>query len=130
MFSEISTGGADDLSKATEIAHSMVTRFGMTDELGQIAYEAEPSPFLPVPGASPWQTRRYSEESAAKIDHAVRAIVDEAFARAVAILRENRSILETTATQLLAHETLGEADLKAIAKMLKPQRPARVVAAN
>jgi len=130
MFSEISTGGADDLSKATEIAHSMVTRFGMTDELGQIAYEAEPSPFLAVPGASPWQTRRYSEESAAKIDHAVRAIVDEAFARAADILRENRSILETTASQLLAHETLAEADLKGIAATLRPPRPVRVAAAN
>jgi len=130
MFSEISTGGADDLSKATEIAHSMVTRFGMTDELGQIAYEAEPSPFLPVPGASPWPQRRYSEESAAKIDHAVRTIVDEAYARAGAILRENRSTLETAASKLLAHETLGEADLKAIAANLQLRRPQPAAAAN
>jgi cell division protease FtsH len=119
VFPYSSTGAADDLSKATEIAHSMVARFGMTKELGQMAYEAEPSPFLAGPTAVNWQPRRYSEETAGKIDQAVREIVERAFSSAVAILQQNREILNAGAKDLLAHETLGQDQLRKLAANLK-----------
>lgn len=129
VFSQISTGAADDLNKATDIAHNMVVRFGMTPELGQIAYEAEPSPFLAVPGAGGWQPRRYSEATAAHIDRAIRAIIDHAFARAVAILNANRPTLDAAAKELLAQETLDEAKLRGIAAALTPAESGRLPAA-
>jgi cell division protease FtsH len=118
VFPHVSTGAADDLSKATEIARSMVARFGMTAELGQITYDSDPAPFLPTPVAPDWRSRHYSDETAAKIDQAVRAIVERAFARAVAILQKNRAALDSSAKELLAHETLGEEALKGVASAL------------
>ncbi len=107
VFDEISTGAADDLAKATNIARSMVTRFGMTEGLGQIAYEDEPQRFLgPIPMPTGLE-RRYSEETARKIDDAVRALVDTAFEKAMTILKKKRTTLDNAAEELLQKETLG-----------------------
>jgi cell division protease FtsH len=119
VFPHVSTGAADDLSKATDIANSMVTRFGMTEELGQLAYEAEPPLFLGAPSVPNWQQRRYGEATATKIDLAVRGIVDRAYGRAVEILGRNRATLEAGAKDLLARETLGEADIRKLATTLE-----------
>jgi cell division protease FtsH len=109
FFPEVSTGAADDLSKATDIARSMVTRFGMTEELGQVAYEAEAAPFLG--GPSGWQPRRYGEATAGAIDTAIKALIERAFERAVALLEKNRELLARTAGELLAKETMTEDEL-------------------
>ncbi len=116
VFPHASTGAADDLGKVTEMAHAMVARFGMSKELGQIAYEQEASPFLGGPAMANWQPRRHSEETAGKIDQAVRAIVDRCFERAVAILERNRSTLDVGAKELLARETMGHDELQRLAK--------------
>tara|TARA_R110000787_G_scaffold62697_1_gene141624 strand:- start:1092 stop:2957 length:1866 start_codon:yes stop_codon:yes gene_type:complete len=111
VFDEISTGAADDIAKASDIARSMVTRFGMADTLGQIAYEDEPQRFL---GPMPMPTgleRRYSEETARKIDDAVRELVDKAFENAMTILKEKRATLDKAAEELLQKETLGGEEL-------------------
>jgi cell division protease FtsH len=113
VFEEISTGAADDLQKVTNIARSMVTRFGMVEKVGQITYESEPSPFLATPGGGV-RTREFSEETAREIDRAVKEIVDRAFAKAVKILTERRAVLERGAQLLLQKETLNEDDLKAL----------------
>lgn len=130
IFPHVSTGAADDLAKATEIARSMVTRFGMTAELGQMTYDSEPAPFLPTPSLPGWQPRRYGEETADKIDQAARTIVERAFGRAVEILQQNRAVLESGAKDLLARETLGEAQLKVIATGLKGRDTELPVAAS
>jgi cell division protease FtsH len=111
VFNEISTGATDDLVKATGIARSMVTRFGMVEALGPIAYEEEPQRFL---GNIPLPTgvdRRYSDATAQKIDDAVRGLVDKAFEKAVGILKEKRAILDKAAEELLQKETLGTDEL-------------------
>lgn len=126
VFPHVSTGAADDLGKATDIAHGMVARFGMTKELGQIAYEAEPSPFLGGPAMANWQQRRYSEVTAGKIDDAVRGIVERSFSRAVAILQRNRATLDTGAKSLLAHETLGQEQLRNLDPTLKSEADSRL----
>ncbi len=113
VFGEVSTGAADDLQKVTSIARSIVMRFGMHEELGNVAYDSDKSNFLGQ--AAPQAAERsYSEETAREIDCAVRQIVAKAFERSCAILAERRAILEDTARDLLARETLDEADLKAI----------------
>ena len=111
VFDHLSTGAADDLAKVTDIARSMVMRYGMEEKLGHVAYEAERSPFLGVPGAVP-QGREFSEETAREIDCAVRTIVENAFHKARDILNRERDQLDRGAQLLLQKETLVEEDLK------------------
>jgi len=114
IFSDISTGAADDLAKATDIARGMVTRYGMAEALGQMAYEAEPHQFLGTGQLG--VERKYSEETAHKIDIAVSELVDEAFKNATEILLEKRATLEKAASALLEKETLSGEQLKALYK--------------
>ena len=109
VFGEISTGAADDLMKVTEIARSMVTRYGMDTTLGQAAYETERGTYLgqPIEGGG----RRFSEVTAREIDLAVRKRIDEAYQKAVDILRDRRPELESLAAKLLETETLTAEEL-------------------
>ncbi len=120
VFAEVSTGAADDLVKASEIARSMVVRFGMDAKLGQVAYEAESAPLLGVPGGVDWRPRRYGEETAAAIDAAVRELIETAFQKAVSILAANRALLARAAGDLLVKETLSGAELLNVAGQLVP----------
>jgi cell division protease FtsH len=118
VFEEISTGAADDLDKATDIARNMVTRFGMADKLGQMTYEEQRQTFLGEAGLMGGSPRRYSEETAREIDCAVRALTDEARERALDILRTYRRQLEDGARLLLERETLLAADLPQLESQL------------
>ncbi|MEI9992021.1 MAG: ATP-dependent zinc metalloprotease FtsH [Rhizomicrobium sp.] len=109
VFAEVSTGAADDLVRATDIARSMIMRFGMTPELGQVAYESESAPMLG--GQMSWRPRAYGDETATAIDSALKALVAQAFQVARGILERNRALLEAGAADLLAHEILDQADL-------------------
>jgi cell division protease FtsH len=103
----VSTGAADDLTKATDIARGVVLRYGMDSRLGPVAWDTDPGgQFLQQQPGAFWRQRRFSEETAHDIDVAVRAHMEAALKRAVAILRENRAVLEQGAAALLAHETL------------------------
>ncbi|KFI21045.1 cell division protein FtsH, partial [Nitrosococcus oceani] len=75
VFKEASTGAADDLIRATDIARAMVLRYGISEALGNVAYDREQSVFLQPNVAMP-QSRNYSEETASKIDVAIRMLVD------------------------------------------------------
>ncbi|MBL8710733.1 MAG: ATP-dependent zinc metalloprotease FtsH [Rhodospirillaceae bacterium] len=114
VFDELSTGAADDLAKATDIARSMVARFGMDATLGQVALDEMPQSFLGVPPPPFGTARRYSEETAREIDNAVRDLIEAAFTRASEILRARRATLEAMAEQLLEKETLSGAELQAL----------------
>jgi cell division protease FtsH len=112
VFGELSTGAADDLVKATEIARAMATRYGMIKGLGQVTYDREQHTFL---GGPPMPSQRdFSEETAREIDCAIRETIAAAFETAAKILRERRSILEAGAVRLLEQETLTESDLKTL----------------
>jgi cell division protease FtsH len=114
IIGRVSTGAADDLAKATDIARSMVTRFGMVAELGQVTYEQEPQKFLNTP-MSFGAERNYSDSTAQKIDDAIRVLVDQAFEKALAIVRDRRYALDQAAVRLLEKETLLEAEIKELA---------------
>jgi cell division protease FtsH len=109
IFGHLSTGAADDLAKVTDIARSMVMRYGMIQGLGHVAYEEDRAPFLG--GALPQGHREYSEATAREIDIAVRNIVDSAHDKAIAILRRHKAVLEGWAQKLLEKETLAEGEL-------------------
>ncbi len=110
VFHEVSTGAADDLVRATDIARAMVLRYGMSEALGNVAYDREQSAFL-QPNMPMPQNRNYSEETANKIDIAVRVLVDQALERAINILQSNRTLLDQTAEALLKTETLNQPEL-------------------
>jgi cell division protease FtsH len=107
---DISTGAADDLAKATDIARGMVLRFGMDDRLGPVAWDTEQGNFLNQPGVF-WRPRQFSDETAHEIDVAVRSHLEGALARAVGILTVNRAELDEGAASLLAHESLSAEEL-------------------
>jgi cell division protease FtsH len=109
VFAHLSTGAADDLAKVTDIARSMVMRYGMVKNLGHVAYEEERAPFLG--GALPQGHREYSEETAREIDVAVRDIVKTSYDKALGILSREKALLERWAQKLLEKETLAEAEL-------------------
>ncbi|HJW25817.1 MAG TPA: ATP-dependent zinc metalloprotease FtsH [Rhodocyclaceae bacterium] len=111
VFGHLSTGAADDLAKATDVARSMVMRYGMDERLGPVALESDRPGLV---GAQNWgiHERDYSEETAREIDCAVRETVSRAFERAVAILQSRRRTLERGAGDLLRRETLAEEALQ------------------
>ena len=112
VFGHLSTGAADDLRKVTDIARSMVTRYGMSERLGSVAYDRDPRSFLTGPDLPPLPREQdYAEETAAVIDKEVRGIVQSAMERALGILHERRDVLERTAQRLLEKETLDEKEL-------------------
>jgi cell division protease FtsH len=110
VFGEISTGAADDIARATDIARAMVLRYGMSEALGNVAYDHDRSPFLHPNYPTP-QERDYGEATAHAVDRAVRELVDKAFAGATAILARNRALLDRTAAALLESETLSEPEI-------------------
>jgi cell division protease FtsH len=111
VFSHYSTGAADDLSRATEIARNMVVKYGMDTGLGHPSLESEPGGFL---GNQMLTVKKYSDDTAHEVDRAVKRLMDEAFASAKSILESKRSALETGAARLLLQETLEAVELEAL----------------
>ena len=107
---DVSTGAADDIARATDIARGMVLRFGMDDSLGPVAWDTDEGHFLDQPGAF-WRPRRFSEQTAHEIDHAVQDILQHALERALGVLRANRAALDEGAERLLAQETLSAEEI-------------------
>ncbi|TMK47650.1 MAG: ATP-dependent zinc metalloprotease FtsH [Alphaproteobacteria bacterium] len=113
VFGHLSTGAADDLRRVTDIARSMVMRYGMSEKLGNVAYDRDPRSFMTGPDLpQPPHERDYADETAATVDEEVRALVERAFQHAVGLLRERRAVLDRTARRLLETETLEEAELR------------------
>lgn len=104
ILGDISTGASSDIQKASQTARSMVTKYGMSDRLGTIAYGNESDEIFI--GRTMAQARTYSEEVAGQIDQEVKTIVDRAYQRCEEILSRCRTELELTARYLLDHETM------------------------
>lgn len=114
IFDDISGGASNDIQRATNLARRMVTKLGMSDELGPIVYgnsQENDEVFL---GRSYNQSRNYSEETAAKIDIEVKAIVFEAYERAQHILRENIDKMHFIAKYLVKHELMDDKQFEAV----------------
>ncbi len=113
VFREATTGAADDLQRATELARAMATRYGMETEIGQASYITDRPRYLDLAGLGP-QPSEMSEETSAKIDVTIRNLIDDAFRRAIDILQICASEHKAAAVLLLDKETFGEADLEPI----------------
>jgi cell division protease FtsH len=120
VFGELSTGAADDLAKATDMARDMVVRYGMEEKLGPVSYDNERPTFLGTPSPMPWQQRWYSDATAHAIDEAVLRIVERALNRALTVLKQQRKVLDHGAAILLERETLDEAALLSLRQETLP----------
>jgi len=101
---KVTTGASNDIERATKMARNMVTKWGLSDELGPIAYgEEDDEVFL---GRSVTQHKSVSDDTARRIDEVVRSILDKAYGRTTKILTENLDKLHTMAKLLLEYETI------------------------
>ena len=119
---EVSTGASNDIERATAIARNMVTRWGLSDKLGPLAYgEEEGEVFL---GRSVTQHKNISDETAHTIDTEIRNIIDHNYARAEKILKDNMDILHSMTEALIKYETIDEGQIDD----LMARRPVRAPA--
>jgi cell division protease FtsH len=117
-YGQISTGAADDLARATDIARQFITRFGMSPELGQSVLERQSATYLGerMQGVG---EKDYSEQTAREVDIGIRALLDEAYGRAKVLLESRRADLDAGARLLLERETLTPEEFPALLP-LKP----------
>ena len=119
VFGSITTGASNDLQRATDLAERMVTTYGMSKILGPLAYQqGQQGMFLGNEGANP--RRMVSEKTAEAIDSEVKGIVETAHQQALDILRQNKDLLETIATQLLETEVVEGEKLHSLLDQVRP----------
>ncbi len=123
IFIDISTGAHNDLAKATDIARSMVTEYGMGEKAGQVYYKKEPQAMFLQLGQGRTATGEYSEETARVIDEEVRNIIDQQYAVAMKLLDEKRDILEEAVMELLEKEKIEGSYLEALIKEKGTEKP-------
>ena len=118
MLGDISTGASSDIQRATAIARKMVGTYGMSEKLGNVAFDAGTDEVFI--GKSMGHTRPYSEQTAAEMDTEIRAIIDTAYDRCRTILAESKPQLEAVAAYLLEHETM---DAEVFESYFPPKTP-------
>ncbi len=114
----MSTGAGNDLDRATDLARKMVCNWGMSPEIGPVSFAEEHGPvFL---GRDYARTKGYSEHTARVIDDEIRRIIGEAYKAALAILDDNRDIVERLAEDLLEKETVSSVEIREMLAELRP----------
>jgi len=118
VFNRISTGAANDIKQATDLANRMIRSWGMSDDLGPLSYaKGEEQVFL---GREIAQHRDYSEATAQKIDEEINKLIKNSYGRAQAVLKENLDILHKLAENLLEKETVMGKELDELIHSLRP----------
>ena len=112
VFDDITTGASQDIKQATQMARSMVTKYGMSDNVGLICYSNDDEEVFI--GRDLAHTRSYSESIAAQIDAEVKRIIDEAYAKAKQIIIDNRNVLDKCAELLLEKEKISREEFEAL----------------
>jgi cell division protease FtsH len=118
VFGRISTGAANDIKQATDLAERMVRTWGMSEALGPLSYaKGEEHVFL---GREIAQHRDYSDETARRIDEEIRRLIETAYAKAKDVLRRNRDVLDALSERLLEKETVLGQELDALILEMRP----------
>lgn len=130
IYGAVTTGAENDLKQVTELARAMVTRWGMSPEVGLLALSGGDDGSFLESGLAPGAARPYSEQTAQAIDQATRRIVDECYAKAVDLLTRERARLEALTEALLREESLDEAQMRAATGLEDRPAPMNAIAAN
>ena len=112
VFDDITTGASQDIKQATKMAKAMVTRYGMSDNIGLICYDNDDDEVFI--GRDLAHTRGYSEGVASAIDQEVKHIIDDCYQKAKEMITENRSVLDACANLLLEKEKIGQQEFEAL----------------
>ena len=112
IFDDITTGASQDIRQATSVARNMVTKYGMSDALGLINYDNDQGEVFI--GRDLAHAKSYSEQIAGKIDMEIKQIVDECYAKAKALILENRRVLDACAELLLKKEKITREEFEAL----------------
>jgi cell division protease FtsH len=112
VFDDITTGASQDIKQATELARSMVTKYGMSAKMGLVAYDDDSGEVFI--GRDYEKTRSYSERTADEIDEEVKSIIDQCYGEARRIINEYRYVLDRSAKLLLEKEKIGRAEFEAL----------------
>ncbi len=112
IFKDITTGASSDIKKATKVARRMVTRFGMSENIGVICYDDDDDEVFI--GRDLAHTKSHSESIAGEIDREVKAIIDECYEKARSIILEKENVLHTCAQLLLQKEKIGREEFEAL----------------
>ena len=112
IFDDITTGASQDIKQATKMAKAMVTRYGMSENVGLICYDNDDDEVFI--GRDLAHTRGYGEGVATAIDQEVKRIIDECYAKARQIITENRSVLDACAKLLLEKEKISQKEFEAL----------------
>nr|BAA96090.1 FtsH [Thermus thermophilus HB8] len=118
VFDDVTTGAENDFRQATELARRMITEWGMHPEFGPVAYAVREDTYL-----GGYDVRQYSEETAKRIDEAVRRLIEEQYQRVKALLLEKREVLERVAETLLERETLTAEEFQRVVEGLPLEAP-------
>ena len=124
-FNEITAGASNDLQRATQLAHSMVCEWGMSDRIGNLAYggKSQSEVFM---GRDFGRGKDYSEQTAQMIDEEVRKFIDESYKETYALIEKNRTLLDKLSARVLEKETLDEEEIRVIcglAPAVPPKEP-------
>jgi cell division protease FtsH len=130
VYGTVTTGAANDLRQVTDLARAMVTRFGMSDEVGLLAVSGNEDGNYLDGGLATGMARPYSEDLAQAIDRATRRIVDESYAKALDLLTRERARLDALTRTLLQAESLDEQQILAATGLPARARPDNPIAAN
>ncbi len=118
-FGRISTGAANDITRATDIARRMITDYGMSERFRNVALTRRGAGMM-GPQAEPMMAREYAEDTQQYIDSTIAQAIAERYAKAKSLLSERKQLLETLAAELLEKETVDEARFKAIVTETSP----------
>ncbi len=119
IFDDITTGASSDIKKATKVARRMVTRYGMSDNIGVINYDDDDDEVFI--GRDLAHAKNHSEVISGEIDREVKAIIDECYQKAKEIIMEHEKVLHECAGLLLAKEKIGRAEFEALFETQEPQ---------
>ncbi len=111
IFDDITTGASQDIKQATSVARAMVTKYGMSEELGLVNYDSDEEVFI---GRDFGHTKGYGEDVASKIDAEIKRIVDECYVKAKGIILEHRKVLDSAAELLLQNEKITREEFEAL----------------
>ena len=112
IFEDVTTGASQDIKQATKMARAMVTRYGMSEEVGMVDYSSDGDEVFI--GRDLAHTRSYSESMATAIDKEVKRIIDESYRKAQAIILEHRLVLERCSDLLVEKEKIGQQEFEAL----------------
>ena len=111
IFDDVTTGASQDIKQATKIARAMVTRYGMSEQMGMIDYGDDDEVFI---GRDFGHTKGYGEEVASMIDREVKRIIDDCYKEARAIIEQHRDVLERCCSLLMEKEKIGQEEFEGL----------------